>query len=166
MTWERRCGCVFGGMTPVSNGGESNRSSRKEAGGQACADHDGIFGGMSLVSHGGEAGPRATYVGRGPNGDAPLAHRRPGYPLVGCSPAEPTAVSPGATDVPQSQLANKPKRLYTATSRRFTTTKDGPSVAKDCLFFVLTMGSTSNDGGEANPRRDHPRTHEGSCHPA
>jgi hypothetical protein len=26
---------------------------------------------------------------------APSAHRRPGYPLVGCAPAEPTSVSPG-----------------------------------------------------------------------
>src|SRR4051812_29287580 len=26
----------------------------------------------------------------------PSAHRRPGYPLAGCSPAEPASVSPGA----------------------------------------------------------------------
>jgi hypothetical protein len=32
--------------------------------------------------------------------DAPLAHRRPGYPLSGCVPAEPDSVSPGMAIVP------------------------------------------------------------------
>ena len=31
-----------------------------------------------------------------PGPDTPLAHRRPGYPLAGCFPAEPAAVSPGS----------------------------------------------------------------------
>src|SRR5215471_12110084 len=30
-----------------------------------------------------------------PGPDAPLAHRRPGYSLSGCTPAEPDAASPG-----------------------------------------------------------------------
>ena len=30
--------------------------------------------------------------------DAPLAHRRPGYPSSGCVPAEPDSVSPGKKD--------------------------------------------------------------------
>ncbi len=30
-----------------------------------------------------------------PGSDAPSAHRRPGYPLPGCVPAEPDSVSPG-----------------------------------------------------------------------
>jgi hypothetical protein len=36
--------------------------------------------------------PRTTYRLRP---DAPLAQRRPGYPLSGCFPAEPDSVSPG-----------------------------------------------------------------------
>jgi hypothetical protein len=49
------------------------------------------FQGMALVSNGG--------VGEAPGGlnhqepDAPLAHRRAGYPLLGCVPAEPESVS-------------------------------------------------------------------------
>src|SRR6266702_8077082 len=35
----------------------------------------------------------AGFHQRGP--DAPSAHRRPGYPLSGCVPAEPDSVSPG-----------------------------------------------------------------------
>src|SRR5262245_56698375 len=38
----------------------------------------------------------------------PLAHRRPGYPLSGCSPAEPGSVSPGAVNVPKRPLATRP----------------------------------------------------------
>ena len=45
---------------------------------------------------------------RGPT--APLAHRRPGYPLSGCVPAEPDSVSPGdlsiATNHRACQLTN------------------------------------------------------------
>ena len=38
---------------------------------------------------------------RGP--DAPLVHRRPGYPLPGCVPAEPDSVSPGPLIIPPSR---------------------------------------------------------------
>ncbi len=37
--------------------------------------------------------------------DTPLAHRRPGYPLTGCVPAEPASVSPGATILPCDSTA-------------------------------------------------------------
>src|SRR5215475_2934204 len=41
---------------------------------------------------------------------APLAHRRPGYPLSGCSPAEPDSVSPGATTVTEAAWTDKTKQ--------------------------------------------------------
>ena len=49
---------------------------------------------------------------------APLAHRRPGYPLSGCVPAEPDSVSPGdfsiAIQFPFRQPINRPRsRLRT-----------------------------------------------------
>ena len=34
-------------------------------------------------------------------------HHRRGYPLAGCSPAEPASVSPGGKDVSQARSANK-----------------------------------------------------------
>jgi hypothetical protein len=40
-------------------------------------------------------------TGQGP--DAPLAHRRPGYPLSGCFPAEPNSVSPGTLTIALSR---------------------------------------------------------------
>src|SRR3954447_15773984 len=40
--------------------------------------------------------PRPPGWAGGHLADAPLAHRRPGYPWAGCSPAEPAFVSPGA----------------------------------------------------------------------
>jgi hypothetical protein len=50
----------------------------KQAEGPRC-----VFAGMALVSKGvEEGGPRPTEVGEGLQ-DAPLAHRRPGYPLIG-----------------------------------------------------------------------------------
>jgi len=51
-----------------------------------------VFGGMALASEGREKkSPRGGW----PRGGAPSARRRPGYPLVGCTPAEPTSVWPG-----------------------------------------------------------------------
>ena len=35
--------------------------------------------------------------------DAPLAHRRPGYSLSGCTPAEPDSASPGAGSIAELQ---------------------------------------------------------------
>src|ERR1700748_2938358 len=62
--------------------------------------------------------------------------RRPGYPLAGCSPAEPASVSPGDRDVPEEGPASKSNRPTTARVAVMTT---GPGVAKDRSFFVRTM---------------------------
>src|SRR5208337_1108285 len=40
--------------------------------------------------------------------DAPSAHRRPGYPLSGCVPAEPDSVSPGNIRVTSVAQRDKP----------------------------------------------------------
>ena len=50
------------------------------------------FLGMALVSNG-KNEVREDVSVQGP--DAPLAHRRPGYSLSGCTPAEPDSASPG-----------------------------------------------------------------------
>ena len=39
----------------------------------------------------------------------PSVHRRPGYPLVGCAPAEPTSVSPGGEGIAKARLPSKSK---------------------------------------------------------
>ena len=38
------------------------------------------------------------------------AHRRPGYPSAGCSPAEPASVWPGGAKIPRKAAPNKPAR--------------------------------------------------------
>jgi hypothetical protein len=40
--------------------------------------------------------------------DAPSAHRRPGYPLSGCVPAEPNSVSPGNVRLASTEQRGKP----------------------------------------------------------
>jgi len=55
-------------------------------------DKKGDFQGMALVSNGGVGEAPGGLNHQGP--DAPLAHRRAGYPLSGCVPAEPESVSP------------------------------------------------------------------------
>jgi hypothetical protein len=40
--------------------------------------------------------------------DAPSAHRRPGYPLSGCVPAEPDSVSPGSVRLASTERCGKP----------------------------------------------------------
>src|SRR5262245_9601099 len=47
---------------------------------------------MAPVSNGRKMAPENVCV---PGPDAPLAHRRPGYSLSGCTPAEPDSASPG-----------------------------------------------------------------------
>src|SRR5689334_11481834 len=47
--------------------------------------------------------------GRGRPCEAPSAHRRPGYPLSGCVPAEPDSVSPGGGVVTTTRPRNKSK---------------------------------------------------------
>jgi hypothetical protein len=78
--------------------------------------------------------------GRPRGADGLSAHRRPGYPLAGCSPAEPASVSPGGKAVPQRAPANKISRPTTA---RGSVRKTGQGVAKDRSFLVRNMGSTS-----------------------
>jgi len=56
--------------------------------------------------------------------------------LVGCSPAEPTSVSPGVRDVPQVRPGNKSKPPSEAARAGVTTRKAGQGVAKDRSFFV------------------------------
>src|SRR5271155_3284062 len=77
----------------------------------------------------------------GPTQDpTPSAYLRPGYPLAGCSPAEPTSVSPGETVIPGGSLGGK-------SDQRLRVRKTCMGVAKDRLFFVQRMGSTSDIKG-------------------
>ncbi len=54
------------------------------------------------------------HQGKAPDGfhhqgpDAPSAHRRPGYPLSGCVPAEPDSVSPGSVRLASTEQCGKP----------------------------------------------------------
>src|SRR5438477_8614878 len=62
-----------------------------------------VFGGIAPASDGGKRLPEECL--REP---APSARRRPGYPLAGCTPAEPASVSPGVTKLPhESRQARK-----------------------------------------------------------
>jgi hypothetical protein len=87
---------------------------------------------------------------------APSARRRPGYPLMGCSPAEPTSVSPGGTAIPQERRGGKSNQVLPVT-------KTGRSVAKERSFIVQRMGSTSADartsGGDSSCRRQGSKLH-------
>ena len=81
-------------------GGESKQKRRA-----ALVRIGGVLGGMAPASNGGKSAPGRN----GPGADAPLARRRPGYPLVGCAPAEPTSVSPGGRRLPARGLRCKAK---------------------------------------------------------
>lgn len=63
------------------------------------------FRGMARRPMGSENPLRSETVG----GWTPSACRRPGYPLMGCSPAEPISVSPGLTDIAGLRLVSKGK---------------------------------------------------------
>jgi len=56
-----------------------------------------VLKGMAPVSDGGES-PLLSVTGVPSS-----AYRRPDYPLVGCSPAEPTSVSPGKSAIPNGR---------------------------------------------------------------
>ena len=75
---------------------------------------------------------RSSYRGRGPLGDAPLAHRRPGYPLTGCSPAEPASVSPGGQRVASSGLPCK--------------AKDGGRTSRESMSRALEEAAAATQG--------------------
>src|SRR5262245_29532151 len=62
-------------------------------------------------------------AGQGPS--APLAHRRPGYSLSGCTPSEPDSASPGSG---YSRLANGESQRRGA--RRAVTKSKGPEVSR------------------------------------
>jgi hypothetical protein len=89
----------FSGITQVSKGEGVRKLTRKIVSGNSARGR----ARMRFLRHNSgvqwvkKAGPRASNVVRGPVQDAPLAHLRPGYPSVGCAPAEPTSVSPGRT---------------------------------------------------------------------
>lgn len=106
------------------------------------------FRGMAPVTddEGGEAeqGPSATSVDEGPVGVAPSVHRRPGYPLVGCAPAEPASVSAGAGETTLGPSVEQEQEE--AEEVAFTGSWSGrpdQGVAKDRHFLIQTMGSTS-----------------------
>ncbi len=65
-----------------------------------------------------------------------LVHLRPGYPLAGCSPAEPASVSPGVKAIPEARCGSK-------INQELPVRKAGKSVAKEGPFSVQRMGSTS-----------------------
>ena len=58
-----------------------------------------------------------------PGPDAPLAHRRPGYSLSGCTPAEPDATSPGEVILPRRLSGDKEaaRAAFTEAAHRFGT---------------------------------------------
>jgi hypothetical protein len=76
---------------------EASRARRCRAWGSA--PNPGIFGGTAPMSNGTEKTAPGALRHQGP--DTPLAHRRPGYPLSGCVPAEPDSVSPGDVILPR-----------------------------------------------------------------
>ena len=69
--------------------------------------------------------------------DTPSAYHRPGYPLAGCSPAEPASVSPGRGEIPAEARASK-------ISQGLLVWSAGKGVAKECSIFVQNLGSTSH----------------------
>ena len=75
----------------------------------------------------------------------PSAYRRPGYPLAGCSPAEPTSVSPGEAGIP-----GKASFPTSSTEERHET---GESVAKEGPICHPRMGSTSGTAGALGYRQ-------------
>src|SRR5436305_1869099 len=111
--------------------------------GAALVEVGGVYRGPAPVSKGGESRLPDHRSGPGADRDAPLAQRRPSYPLVGRSPAEPAAVSPGGRAVPQPGSGPKSKPSPEASSGRVPATRAGRVGAKERSFFVQTMGSTS-----------------------
>src|SRR5271154_97003 len=64
-----------------------------------------VLGGMAQVSDGrGRRGPGSADR---PGGQRPSAYLRPRYPLAGCSPAEPTSVSPGEKAIAERRQRSK-----------------------------------------------------------
>ena len=65
------------------------------------------FQGMAPVSDGGTKNPGRIETRQG---DAPSAHRRPGYSSSGCTPAEPDSASPGDPSLTRPEQARNGSR--------------------------------------------------------
>ena len=122
-------------FTPVVGGSHAGRGLRKRIAftqGMLC-----VLGGMAPVTTAGGRKKRLRRHGWTRGAKYLVVHRRPSYPLVGCSPAGPTSVSPGALTTPESVLRKQEHRRAGGREAR-------QSIAKEGLFFVQTMGSTSH----------------------
>src|SRR5262245_41343219 len=86
-----------------------------------------------------------------PGADAPAAHLRPGYPSVGCTPAEPTSVSPGGSTLYRPP-GHSARRAGLSVGLGVTVLTTGLGVAKEWPFLVSTMGSTSPGGRRRRER--------------
>src|SRR5208337_4930072 len=82
-------------------------------------------------------GKKRPRIGGPTRRPTPSAYLRPSYPLAGCSPAEPTSVSPGEQSIAERRQRSK-------INQELPVRKAGKSVAKEWPFFVQRMGSTSN----------------------
>ena len=91
-----------------------------------------VLRGMAQVSD----GKKRPLVSRTQGPRSPSAYLRPGYPLAGCSPAEPASVSPGEQAITEGcrTIKSNPTLPVRKASR---------GVAKEGPFFVQRMGSTS-----------------------
>jgi hypothetical protein len=105
-----------------------------------------VLKGMAPASDGGENAPGQE----SPEADAPSARRRPGYPLVGCSPAEPTAVSPGGR-----RVSSRNRQCKAMKGRRPDRVQDKVASAAG----GRPGQADSNGGSGAEPRSNY---HDGS----
>src|SRR5215468_6831189 len=93
--------------------------------------------------------------GRGRPCEAPSAHRRPGYPLSGCVPAEPDSVSPGGgtvTSRSERHKCNTPGRVTEARPDRCTTEPGWVRFARRC--GSVSRADYQPEGSEEDPRGD------------
>src|SRR5208337_53879 len=107
------------------------------------------------------------HQGKAPDGfhhqgpDAPSAHRRPGYPLSGCVPAEPDSVSPGRVRLASTEQCGKPPSDTRVMPQKILLsrcpTEKWPKVTHSLgrraslLKFLLVMdGSTTLGSGTLN----------------
>ena len=115
-----------------SNAGRSVREEIEITQGMPC-----VLKGMPPVTTAGGRNERLRRHGWTRGVKYLVVHRRPGYPLIGCSPAEPTSVSLGEKSITEEREQSKIKP-------ELPVRKTGKSVAKEWPFFVQRMGSTSN----------------------
>src|SRR5713101_9756834 len=83
--------------------------------------------------------------------DAPSAHRRPGYSLSGCTPAEPDSASPGAGSLAELQGLTQGQR--TATGFAWTDilasdpAKEAPGRTRRCILAWMPLKKSKKDSG-------------------